>query len=478
MRSSTASPRKYLLIMALPLINCTQIPGTGEQPVPGGTFLSDDSKNCLVLKNSGVSLDELGNGALSEVGGTLGLVTTDDTYSSSSIWALSLKSQKLCLVSQGESGDVWIGQSGSDVAVFSRRSPQLNFSVFTPYGRTVQQATPFAGNGDPQVLRSIASEVSVEDRDGPTGRWLLALNTAGKIVEMDPVSPGRAVELAPEVFQSSRSNERNVFRPADLMIVKGWELDGQLLASSGGTESDDYLLALHQGLDSFYQANGSQAIYAWRRVKAGTYQEVDLNPYEPGINPLPLKTSNPSGFIRSGDHLAMVGLCFSVDGLCRAGVESIHISELGRVQQTSLRADFSMQAIFSNGYLVGGIPTGTTVMSDGGSGPDVDAIADSAGFAFASVRMASGKKIVSIDLENGNLTTIHSFSAEGSGFYGLQFDQRSSTLLVGDTDGKSPVLKIYGIDEQGRANGRPAVFDLGSFDQAVPLQLVVLPGSN
>lgn len=448
-------PRISSLIMALLLIDCTQIPGADSLPSPAGTFLFDDNASCLETSNQGGQLANLGNGALAQGNGTIiGLVTTDATYSSSSVWGLNPKTEQLCLVVQGESGDTLISQAGKDVAMFSRRSPQLNFSVFTGYGRTVQRATPLAENGDPQVMRVLV---------GP-GRehWLLAMNTAGKVVEVDPVDPERSTTLVPKQLNSDAAAGRQVFRPADLLVVKGWELGDQLLADSGGAANDEYILALHQGLDAFYRANGSQALYAWRRIEPGVFEEIDLNPRLPGVNGLPLRVSNPAGFIRSGDRLSMVGFCFSADGACRAGVETVQLSDLGDIHESRLIADYSAKAVFSNGYVVGGVPAVSSSEA-----------ANSAGFAFAAVRMTSGKKIVSIDLKNGNLTPVYSFADENTGFYGLAFDQDSSTLMIGDSDGSHSIVAIYGVDGAGKIGGKPAKFSLGSFGQPVPLQLTV-----
>jgi hypothetical protein len=434
------------------LVSCTVVP-SGPMTSGDGTFLVDDARPCERVDHSGTIPAMLGNGGLA---GVVAVVTTDEAYSSSSVWALDVATSRYCPLATGESGDLFLAPGGDGLALFSRRAPQLNFSVFTSFGRTTQQATPQAGNGDPHALRIFREENLV--------RWLVAYNTAGKLVEFDPSSPRDSVALVPAEFSGNAQTGRQ-FRPVDVLVVKGEELLSRVLKSTGGKATDDYVFALHQGLDAYYRANGTQAIFGWRRVGPGQYVEVDLDEARPGINGLPLRFTNPSGFIRAGDRLSMVSLCFSADPNCKKGIEYLDVIELGSINETHDASDLAVAPVFSNGFTTGGVPAGE------------DSSARAPGFAFASVQTSTGKKIVSFNLDSGAMQTIHSFRGEGSGFYGLAFDAKSSNLLIGDRDGARPLMWVYPVSAGGQAKGDPARFEFSPSTragQANPMQFVLL----
>ncbi len=445
---------KFMLmasIMTFAVASCTQIPQGSGMPDGNGTFLVDDAKTCELIEHSGPQATTLGNGGL---GGIVAAVTTDASYSSSALWALDVATDRLCPVANGESGDLLLTSVGDGLALFSRRAPELNYSVFTSVGRTSQQATPHAGNGDPHALRVF--------RDGPFVRWLIALNTAGKLVEFDPSAPQESLAVVPAEF--SRSSAGSSFRPVDLMVVKGEELLEKLVKASGGKADDDYVFALHQGLDASYRANNTQAIYGWRRIGPGQYFEIDLDGTKPGVNGLALRFTNPSGFLRNGDRVSMVGLCFSADPNCKKGIEYLDVIEFGYTTETRVASDFAAMTIFTNGATVGGRPVNRNSSANDKPVP----------MAFAAVQTSSGKKIASIDLASGAVQTIHTFDSEGSGFYGLGFDQASSNLLVGDSDGKQSLMAVYPIGTNGKASGQPARYTLASPGQPFPMQFVLL----
>ncbi len=434
-----------VFIIAFAGASCTQNQSGGAVPDGHGTFLVGPEKPCDAADHSG----DLSNGGPS---GVVGAVTTDANYSSSALWALDVASDRFCPVANGEAGDLFLTAAGDGLALFSRNSPQLNYTVFTAVGRTAQQATPFAENGDPHALRVF--------RDNGFVRWLIALNTAGKLVEFDPVVPRDGAVVVPEDF--SRASPGRVFRPVDVIVVKGEEIDSNLLKASNGKADSDYIFALHQGLDPYYRSNYSQAIYAWRRVGPGQYAEVDLDKSKGGINGFPLRFSNPSGFIQKSGRLSFLSLCFSTDANCLKGLEYIDLKEIGNIQQTHLVTDFSGNAIFSNGLTA----TGAPVKLNSNDKPVM--------LAFSSVQMSSGKKIVSIDIASGALQTIHTFDAAGSAYYGLVYDQVSSNLLVGDTDGTRALMWAYPIGPNGKASGKAARYVLASPGQPYPMQLVLL----
>ncbi len=442
---------------ALPLmaLACAQIPaGGGGSPDSNGTFLVDDAKACERVTHSGTVASLLGNGGF---GGVVATVTTDDAYSSSTVWALDVATDRLCPVASGESGDVILAPGGDGLALFSRRAPQLNFSVFTSFGRTTQQATPMAGNGDPHALRVF--------RDADGIRWLLAFNTAGKLVEFDPAQPRGAVALIPAEFARDVADSARQFRPVDLLVVKGGELFSDFVKDSGGKSTDDYVFALHQGLDPYYRANGTQAIFGWRRVGPGQYVEVDLDETRAGVNGLPLKFSNPAGFIRNGDRISMLSLCFSADPQCKKGIEYFDVIELGYRSETHYASDLAITQVFSNGHVTGGTP----VKKDGAT--------TAASFAFAAVQTSGKKKIVSFDLMSGAMQAIHTFEGSGSGFYGLAFDEKSSNLVIGDRDGRNPLMWVYPVNGEGKSKGNPARYQLetpGRAGQVNPMQFVLL----
>lgn len=433
--------------------SCGQVPAGGPYQDSDGTFLVDDAKACDTVSHSGPVAASLGNGGLS---GVVATVTTDDAYSSSGLWALDVATDRLCPVATGESGDLFLVPGGDGLAMFSRRAPQLNYTVFTSFGRTTQQATPQAGSGDPHALRVF--------RDGDLVRWLVAYNTAGKLVEFDPAQPRNSVAVVPAEFSRAATNG-NQFRPVDLLVVKGEELFPKFLKATGGNATDDFVFALHQGLDTYYRANGTQAIFGWRRVGPGQYIEVDLDETRAGVNGLPLKFSNPAGFIRSGDRISMLSLCFSTDPNCKKGIEYLDVIEFGYRSETHYASDLAVTTVFSNGLSTGGTP----VKPDGAS--------RAASFAFASVQTPTGKKIVSFDLMSGSMQTIHSFADDGSGYYGLLFDGKSSNLIIGDTKGGRPLMWVYPVNGDGAAGKKPARYELetpGRGGQSNPMQFVLL----
>lgn len=434
------------IIMAFTVVSCTQNPVGGMGGDPSQSFLVDEGKDCPTAKHSGTLAASL------DLAGVVATVTTDSAYSSSSLWALDFPTDRFCPVSTGEAGDLLLTSSGDDLALFSRRVPQLNYNAFTALGRTAQQATPLAENGDPHTLR-------VFNDDGIL-RWLIAANTSGKLVEFDPAQPRNAVAIVPADLKRSASGAK--FRPVDLMVVKGEDLYPDLLKATAGKSDDDYIFALHQGLDANYRVNNSQAIYAWRRIGPGQYSEVDLDETKSGINGMPLRYSNPAGFIRSGDRLAMLSLCFSADPNCKKGVEYIDLIEFGDIHETHNATDLAATMIFTNGMTVGG------------SSPKPKSNGKSLLLAFASVQMSSGKKIVSIDLMSGVVETIHAFNASGSGFYGLVYDQKSFNLIVGDSNGSQSLMWAYPIGSNGKVAEKPAHYMLPSPGQAFPMQFVLL----
>ena len=449
-------PTTAAMVAAGLLISCAQVPaGGGGSPDSNGTFLVDDARACDQVIHSGPMAATLGNGGL---GGVVATVTTDEAYSSSTVWALDVATNRLCPVASGESGDVILAPGGDGLALFSRRAPQLNFSVFTSFGRTTQQATPLAGNGDPHALRVF--------RDDGSLRWLVAYNTAGKLVEFDPSQPRGAVALVPAEFARDVADSGKQFRPVDLMVVKGGELLPDLVKASGGKATDDYVFALHQGLDAYYRANGTQAIFGWRRAGAGQYVEVDLDGTRAGVNGLPLKFSNPAGFIRNGDRLSMLSLCFSPDPQCKKGIEYLDVIEFGYRSETHDASDLAITQVFSNGHVTGGTP----VKNDGAT--------TAASFAFASVQGSGGRKqIVSFDLMSGAMQVIHTFAGSGSGFYGMAFDEKSSNLLIGDREGRSPLIWVYPVTGEGKSKGNPARYQLetpGRSGQVNPMQFILL----
>jgi streptogramin lyase len=431
--------------MAAGLVSCTKNPAGGAGGGTDGTFLVDDATSCEPVQLSGGNIPK---GLEKKV---LAGVLTDSSYSSSAFLAVDLGAGKVCPVARGESGDAWLVDGPGGLVAFSRRAPELNYTVFTSYGRTSQQATPLAANGDPHDL--------VVFDDGSSSRWLLAMNTAGKLVDFDPSRPAERTSLVPRELERGASGVA-VFRPADILVVRGDELAPEVLESSGGNPSDEFVLALHQGLDQYYRGNGSQAIYAWRRTGAGTYVEADLNPARSGINGWPLRLSNPSGFFRSGDSVALAGLCFSVDTACNRGVERFKLSDVGSSKETTLVTDFGGQAIYSNGSVVHGV-------IDNGK----DAVKE---FAFAATQQAAGKKITAIDLENGKIHTVHSFTGSSTGYYGLWFDQQSGTLVVGDSDGSRGMVWLYPLGDGGKPTTSPARMVIGSKGQAFPMQFLLL----
>lgn len=444
-------PKIMASIMTFAAASCTQIPQGGAAPEGNGTFLVDDAKSCDVVEHSGALAATLGNGGLK---GIVAAVTTDASYSSSALWALDAATDRLCPVSSGEAGDLFMTSAGDGLALFSRHAPELNYSVFTSVGRTTQQATPFAGNGDPHALRVF--------RDGSFVRWLIALNTAGKLVEFDPSAPREGVAVVPADFR--QTSVGSSFRPVDLIVVKGEELLEVLVKASGGKAEDDYVFALHQGLDAYYRGNNTQAIYGWRRIGPGQYVEIDLNGSKPGVNGLPLRFTNPSGFLRNGNRVSMVSLCFSADPNCKKGIEYLDVIEFGYTAETRVATDFAATTIFTNGATVGGRPEKANSSSND----------KPVSMAFSSVQTSSGKKIASIDLASGVVQTIHTFDAASSGFYGLAFDQASSNLLVGDSDGKNSLMWVYPIGTNGKASGNPARYILASPGQTYPMQFVLL----
>lgn len=450
--------------IALAMLSCTQIPVAGPGQGSDGTFLVDDARACDRVSHSGPVAASLGVGGF---GGVVASVTTDDAYSSSAAWALDVATDRLCPVASGESGDVALFPGGDGLALFSRRAPQLNFSVFTSFGRTTQQATPQAGNGDPHALRVL--------RDSDAIRWLVAYNTAGKVVEFDPAQPRGAVSLVPAEFTGGLTDTGKQFRPVDLMVVKGEELFSDFLKATGGKATDDYAFALHQGLDAYYRANGTQAIFGWRRVGPGQYVEVDLDETRAGVNGLPLKFTNPAGFIRAGDRVSMLSLCFSADPNCKKGIEYFDVIELGYRSETHYASDLATTNVFSNGLTTGGTASAAAAAKSG----DASGSSRGVAFAFAAVRTSTGKKIASFDLMSGAMQVIHSFddAASVSGFYGLAFDEKSSNLIVGDRDGRNPVMWVYPVSVDGKSKGKRARFELetpGRGGQANPMQFVLL----
>lgn len=259
-----------------------------------------------------------------------------------------------------------------------------------------------------------------------------------------------------------------VFRPVDIMVVRGDELAPEVLKSTGGNPADEFVLALHQGLDQAYRGNGTQAIYAWQRTGAGSYVQADLNPARAGINGWPLRLSNPAGFFRDGDSVTLTSLCFSVDPSCVRGVERFNLSEVGSTKQTTLVTDFGVQALFSNGSVVHGVIKGKD--DNTGNGND----GTSRHFAFAATQQSSGKKITAIDLESGKFHTVHTFTESSTGFFGLWYDPQSGTLVVGDSDGSRGIAWLYPIGEDGKATAGPARLTIGSKGQAFPMQFLLL----
>jgi hypothetical protein len=321
--------------------------------------------------------------------------------------------------------------------------------VFTPVGRTTQQATPLAGNGDPHGLIEFF-------RDGVSSRWLMALNTAGKLVDFDPARPSDKSVLVPSELgqESSRT-----FRPVDMILVRGDEIAPEALASTGAALTDEFVLVLHQGLDEYYRANGSQAIYAWHRTRSGQYIEADLNPVKAGVNGWPLRFSNPSGFMRSGTKVSFLSLCFSADAGCVKGIERFDLFDVGSAKASTLVTDFQSQAIFSNGGAVAG---------------SFSVKSESRDFVFAATQQSSGKKVSAIDLTTGKIQTIHSFVGSSSGYFGLAFDPDSLTLIVGDSDGRQALVWLYTFDGEGRVTGAPSRHALDTKGQPFPMQFLIL----
>ena len=437
-------PLVATLIMTFSLASCIRKAG-GAGGGTDGTFLVDDPGKCDDLRqSSGKVPEELESKVIAAV-------LSDSSYSSSSLVGVDLGAKKVCKVASGESGDTLLVAGTQGLVAFSRRAPQLNYSVFTPMGRTTQQATPLAGNGDPHGLLEFSSE-------GLSARWLMALNTAGKLVDFDPARPSDRTAVVPEELSSGLAATPE-FRPVDMMLVRGDEIAPEALASTGGALTDEFILVLHQGLDQFYRGNGSQAIYAWQRTRSGQYIEADLNPSKAGINGWPLRLSNPSGFFRSGAKVSLLSLCFSADSACVKGVEQFELADVGSTKTPTVLTDFSGNAIFSNGGSVAG---------------SIKSKDETRDFVFAATQQSSGKKISAIDLASGKVQGLHSFTGSSNGFFGLAFDRDSSSLIIGDSDGRQALLWVYTLDSEGRVKGSPSRHVLATAGQPFPMQFVIL----
>lgn len=358
-----------------------------------------------------------------------GLVFTGNngqTYPwSSSLYRLNTETFEIEKISEGESSDAVVFNTGSEVILFNRAFDSQNYRLVTPNGQSLTLGTQTAftagASGDPHDLIDLGA-----------GEVLLSNYTAGKITIMNKTTGAKVSDVE-----------------ADWDLPAGVSLQPEALWRTT-VNGKTLVYVLHQAGQfegNLFTVNNSQSVFVLE-LNGQTLTPVDLDPNTAKVQGIKIRGSFPIALKPEveGSKLLIVSMCSAFvaanptsGAACQNSVE-----ELDPATQTVTE----LWNLDGSGYFM----NGSTLLSAGGNNKFLAQIQQTVG-------TESVRRVVKFDPIAKTAETVYDYAPESGGYYGLYYDESRGNLFIGDinvdTLGKFTIIKADGTQIVKTLDGIP-----------------------